>query len=195
MLDVYKPVSPDTYAEIYPSNPSPKVKEVADLFIEWFNLLIDMRYIRAEHVAFAPHKQLRINTTQLAQFGLSKDVVDLWQMLPYKTDGHTEWNFGSDGGEFLFWGEFMDDLRGDRIDWWRIVCDPFYALEDISPYHAHLANQPEDSKSRGWDHENGPFMRPWYATLSNCGNHGSIMVYNAKTGISFLPTCPLPATS
>ncbi|PSK46361.1 Histone deacetylase phd1 [Elsinoe australis] len=181
MLDVYKPVSPDTYAEIYPSNPSPKVKEVADLFIEWFNLLIDMRYIRAEHVAFAPHKHLRINTTQLAQFGLSKDVVDLWQMLPYKTNGHTEWNFGSDGGEFLFWGEFMDDLRGDRTDWWRNVCDPFYALEDISPYHAHLGDQPEDSKSRGWDHEDGPFMRPWYATLSNCGNHGSIMIYNAKT--------------
>ncbi|KAF4547461.1 E3 ubiquitin-protein ligase listerin-like protein [Elsinoe fawcettii] len=174
-----------TYDEIYPSNPSPKVKEVADKLIELFNLFIDMGYIKAEDVDFAPHKHLRISTEELAQLGWAKDVVDLWQMMPYFTNRHggrgsVEWNFGSDAGEFLHWGEFMDDLRGENVDWWRQAIDPFYALEDLSPHHDH-DDRHEQGKSKDWNDEGGPYMRPWYATLTNCGNKGSIMIYNTKT--------------
>lgn len=176
---VYEPVDPSTYSKIYPDNPNPKITEIADLLIEWYQLLIDMRYIKASNVAFAPHKHLRVNTSEAARFGLSKDVVDLWQMMPYHTKhSQPDWNFGSDAGEFLFWGEFMDDMRGSEVDWWRNAADPFYWVDDLSP---DWKQRPEDEHERGWEHERGPYMRPWYAALTNVGNHGSVMVLDTKT--------------
>ncbi|KAI0854845.1 hypothetical protein F4860DRAFT_498075 [Xylaria cubensis] len=179
MLGVYNAVNPSVYSYVYPENPNPRIQEIADLMTEWFQLFIDARYINAEDVVFPPHKHIRIDTTKAAQLGLTKDAVDLYQMLPYNI-GSTNWNFGTDQGEFLMWGGFLSDLRGSKGDWWRVACDPFYAIDDLSPWH-----RPEiratDGDSRGWDSENGPYMRPWYVTLTDCGNHGSIMVLDTKT--------------
>lgn len=170
MLGVYQAVDPSTYSDVYPENPDPRIKEIADLMTEWYRLFIDMRYINAEDVVFAPHEHIRIDTTKAAEIGLTKDVVDLYQMLPYLAGRHgTNWNFGSDGGEFLMWGEFLGDMRGPGADWWCVAVDPFYGI-DI-----------KDAADKGWDDEDGPYMRPWYVTLTDCGNHGSIMILDTKT--------------
>ncbi|KAI8631820.1 hypothetical protein F5Y19DRAFT_376740 [Xylariaceae sp. FL1651] len=179
MLGVYHAVDPSIYSDVYPENPDPRLREVADLMVEWYQLFIDMRYIKAENVVFAPHKHIRIDTTKAAELGLSKDAVDLYQMLPYHI-GYTNWNFGSDGGEFLMWGEFLGDMRGSKADWWRTTVDPFYGIDDLSPRHRPEHRAP-DGDTRDWNHENGPYMRPWFVTLTNCGNHGSIMVLDTKT--------------
>ncbi|KAI1747015.1 hypothetical protein F4782DRAFT_522754 [Xylaria castorea] len=179
MLDVYKSVDPSVYSHVYPENPDPRIQEIADLMTEWFQLFIDARYIDAENVVFPPHKHILIDTTGAAQLGLTKDAVDLYQMLPYNI-GSTNWNFGTDAGEFLMWGGFLDDLRGSKGDWWRTASDPFYAIDDLSPRHRPKVRA-SDGDTRGWDHENGPYMRPWYVTLTDCGNHGSVMVLDTKT--------------
>ncbi|KAK8038327.1 hypothetical protein PG994_015094 [Apiospora phragmitis] len=180
LLDVYEAVDPSTYSDVYSEAPDPRIQEIADLMTELYELFIDMRYLRAEDVDFPPHRHLPLPTAQIAaKLGLSRDVVDLWQMLPYVVRWtHPEWNFGSDGGEFLMWGEFLTDLRRSDEDWfWRVGVDPFYALEDISPWHASSA---ADRRSRGWDHEKGPHMRPWYAALCDMGNRGSVMILDTK---------------
>ncbi|KAI0475387.1 hypothetical protein GGR56DRAFT_695075 [Xylariaceae sp. FL0804] len=222
MLGVYAPVDPAAaglhYSAVYPSDPSPLVRETAGLVTELFELLIDMRYLAAGSVAFPPHRHLPVDPRGPARFGVAKDVVDLWQMLPYLAESpdvddgdgdgdwdgkgrgrEPNWNFGSDAGEFLRGGEFLDDLRGERdVDWWQVFVDPFYALglgEDEARAEAEAEAEggaadgeagaaADDSSTRderrGWDGEDGPYMRPWYATLSSCGNHGSIMVLDTK---------------
>lgn len=183
-LGVYTPANPSTYSPIYPTNPHPKVQEIASLITEWFDLLIDMRYIPASSLSFPPHNHLPLDLTQPARYGVSKDVVDLWQMIPYRhPDSDTNWNQGSDGGELLRGGEFLDDLRGGwgmNDTWFRTVVDPFYAIDNLDPDLAPRFRA-DDADGRGWDHERGPYMRPWYATLCNVGNHGSVMVLDTKT--------------
>jgi hypothetical protein len=178
MLGVYTSVDPSIYSDVYPENPDPRIREVADLMREWYQLFVDMRYIKAENVVFPPHKHLKLDVTKPAAYGFTKDVVDLYQMLPYHIS-EPEWNFGSDHGEFLMWGEFLDDLRGPDADWWQTVVDPFYGIDDLSPRFGPGVRA-EDSETRGWDDENGPYMRPWYAALTQVGNHGSVMVLDTK---------------
>ncbi|KAK9778521.1 hypothetical protein SCAR479_04543 [Seiridium cardinale] len=178
MLGIYKAVDPSVYSDVYPEAPDPRIREIADLMTEWYRLFIDMRYIQAEKVVFPPHKHLRIDTTKPAAYGFTKDVVDLWQMLPYHI-GSTNWNFGSDGGEFLMWGEFLDDLRGPEVDWWQTAVDPFYGIDDLSPRFGPGVRA-EDGETRDWNDESGPYMRPWYAALTQVGNHGSVMVMDTR---------------
>ncbi|KUI56466.1 hypothetical protein VP1G_03771 [Cytospora mali] len=184
LLGVYTSVDPSTYSPIHPNNPLPKVQEIASLITELFDLLIDMRYLSASSVSFPPHKHLPLDLTQPARYGVSKDVVDLWQSIPYLNHhSDTNWNFGSDAGEFLQGGEFLDDLRGSwnmKDTWFRTIVDPFYGVDDLNP-DLDPEFRAEDADERGWDHKIGPHMRPWYATLSNVGNHGSVMVLNTKT--------------
>ncbi|KAK6066329.1 hypothetical protein SCUP515_10769 [Seiridium cupressi] len=177
-LGVYKAVDPSIYSDVYPEAPDPRIREIADLMTEWYNLFIDMRYIQAEKVVFPPHKHLKIDTTKPAAYGFTKDVVDLWQMLPYHI-GNTQWNFGSDGGEFLMWGEFLDDLRGPDVDWWQTTVDPFDGIDDLSP-RFEPGVRSEDGETRDWNDESGPYMRLWYAALTHVGNHGSVMVLDTR---------------
>lgn len=182
LLGVYTPVDPSIYSPVYPANPYPKVREIASLMTELFDLFIDMRYLPASSVSFPPHEHLPLDLTEPARYGVSKDVVDLWQMIPYRNEySETNWNFGSDHGEFLNWGEFLSDLRGSwdmNGTWWRTIVEPFYGLDDLDPESPFRAR---DADERGWDHEHGPYMRPWYATLSDIGNHGSVLVLDTKT--------------
>ncbi|THX13156.1 hypothetical protein D6D17_03447 [Aureobasidium pullulans] len=118
---------------IYPANPHPKIATIASLMNELYTLFIDMQYIPAPSVSFAPHTTNPISLHHAALFGLEKQVVDLLQMLPYHDGSQPDWNFGSDNGEFLFGGEFDDDLRGkeESIEavWWRKCVDPLYYLD------------------------------------------------------------------
>lgn len=177
-LGVYRPVEPSAYDEVYPEAPDPRIREIAELMTEWYQLFIDMRYIKAENVVFPPHEHLRIDVSKPAAFGFTKDVVDLYQMLPYHIAA-TEWNFGSDNGEFLMGGEFLADLRGPDADWWQSTVDPFYGIDDLSPRYGSSIPA-ADAVARDWDDESGPYMRPWYAALSEIGNHGSVVFLDTK---------------
>jgi hypothetical protein len=128
-------------------------------------------------VHFPPHENPRINTTDPAKYGFTKDVVDLYQMLPYvNTPANTNWNHGSDGGEFIKGGEFMEDLRDNNSaqqTWYQRTIDPMYGIQ-------HLEWTGENTKS-DWNAERGPYIKQWFAVLSSCGNHGSTMVLDTKT--------------
>ncbi|KAI0970585.1 hypothetical protein F4678DRAFT_473041 [Xylaria arbuscula] len=163
MLGVYQAVDPSVYSHVYPEHPDPRIKEIANLMVEWFQLFIDMRYIEADKVVFPPHQHIRIDTTKAAELGLTKDAVDLYQMLPYHI-GDTNWNFGTDAGEFLKMGGFLSDLRGTKGDWWQTAVDPFYVIDDLSPRH-RPGVRASDGDTRGWDDENGPYMRPCVMVL------------------------------
>ncbi|KAI1333736.1 hypothetical protein F5Y15DRAFT_410133 [Xylariaceae sp. FL0016] len=180
MLGAYQSVDPAIYSDVYPENPSPQIKEIADLMIEWYQLFIDMRYIKASNVVFAPHRHLRIDIKKAAELGISKDVVDLYQMMPYHLE-EPIWNFGSDHGEFLLGGEFMPDMRGPDIDWWHNYIDPFYLIG-----HLQGPQNAEEARTRDWNHEDGPYIRPWYAPLMDVGNHGCVMILDTKTSQMWL---------
>jgi hypothetical protein len=175
-LGVYHAVDPSTYSDIYPTDPSPQVKKVAGLYTDIIQLFVDMRYLKADSVHFPPHQDPAINNTFPAKYGFSKDVVDLYQMIPY-VKAQTNWNYGSDAGEFLKWGEFPEDLRGsDKMQaWLHQTIDPTYAL-----YH-HIGFDDTDLPSLSWDDPSGPYIRPFYAVLSSCGNHGSIMIVDTRS--------------
>jgi len=184
-LGVYHPVDPSIYSEVFPADPNPHIKETAALFTHLIQLFIDMRYLESDFVHFPPHENPRINLTHPARYGFTKDVVDLYQMIPYVT-GYPNWNHGSDGGEFILWGEFLSDLResedGDDTDVWEHnIIDPTYALDyAINSLDGENKKAPDLS----WDDKSGPYIKAEYAVLSNCGNHGSIMVFNTKNCLS-----------
>lgn len=178
-LGVYYSVDVSTYDEVYPLNPNEHVKEIAGLFIELIQLLIDMQYLNKEQVAFPPHTECPLNLKYPARYGLTKDVVDMYQMIPYVT-GFPNWNHGSDGGEFVHGGEFLADLR--QVDseedstgsWEQAVIDPTYGIDWRNWDHE------ADKAQWRWGAENGPYIRPWFAVLSEIGNHGAFMCLNTK---------------
>lgn len=167
-------VDPSIYSAVYPEQPHPKVVEVAELMTELYKLFISMRYINAEDVAFPPHTENPVNITEAARYGLTKDVVDMMQMVPYYTS-FPNWNHGSDAGEFIFWGEFHD-MRGTDADWYQTVVDPFYALSYCPP-----DGQTTDTDCpQSFDDENGIYIRPHYAVINRMGNHGSVLIFDTK---------------
>lgn len=191
ILGVYLPVDPSIYDQVNPQNVKPQIKEVADLMTDLYKLFIKMGYMEASDFAWPPHDNPRIDTEELALYGFTKDVVDLMQLLPYRTEAGVEkWNFGTDAGEFIRWGDFMPDPRRtmhepertglrEVYDYAQDLLDPFYAIDFAVP------GIPEDRRDvdadeRSWDHEDGPYMRPTYLAMSGCGNHGSIMIFNTE---------------
>jgi hypothetical protein len=66
----------------------------------------------------------------------------------------------------------MNDLRDHELAgsrWQHQTIDPVYGL---------------DERQSGWDAESGPYIKPWYAVLSACGNHGIVMILDTKTCLS-----------
>jgi hypothetical protein len=140
-----------------------------------------MRYLKPENVVFPPHHSPAINTSYPAEFGLTKNVVDLYQMIPYITGWPINWEFGNDGGEFLQGGGFLGDLRDHGHDekssleaWKAAVIDPTYGLSYIEGVWG------QENPKLNWNHANGPYIKQWYAVLSSVGNHGSTMVLNTQ---------------
>lgn len=64
-------------------------------------------------------------------------------MLPYWDGTGPIFNFGSDQGEFLYWGEFDTDIRGEEKEyhWWRKCADPCW-YSDVGR---------EGARAIGWD--------------------------------------------
>jgi len=101
LMGVYHAVDTSAYSEIYPDDPQPQIKEISELYTNLIQLFVDMRYLNSENVNLAPHRNPRLNTTYPAKYGFTKDVVDFYQMIPYVTRHQTNWNYGSDAGEFI----------------------------------------------------------------------------------------------
>ncbi|KAH0257108.1 hypothetical protein KCU91_g16554, partial [Aureobasidium melanogenum] len=122
------PTDVSTYDVVFPTSPHPKIATIASLMDELYTLFIEMGYLPPTSVSFAAHTDCPISLKHAALFGLEKQVVDLLQLLPYWDGTYPNWNFGSDQGEFFYWGEFDDDLRGEGKEdiWWRKFGDPLY---------------------------------------------------------------------
>jgi len=170
-------VDPAIYSSLYPTSPHPRIVAIATLYTSLLTLFIRMQYLPTTAVAFPPHTtpSKTINTTLAARYGLTKNVVDFMQLIPYVDPSQLRWNSGTDGGEFLNWSEFGVDWRGidDDLDWWDGFRNPLYGLADC-PDGAQDCN-------RGWEwDEGGYYMRPWYFMLSRQGNEGGSVVLDAK---------------
>ena len=171
--DCLRPFVPATdisiYDAIFPASPHPKIAAIASLMNEIYTLFIDMGYLPPTSVSFAPHTSCPISLKHAALFGLEKQVVDLLQMLPYWDGTSPIFNFGSDHGEFLYWGEFDSDIRGEGKEyfWWRKCGDPCWfsdvgrkgaraigwnmECEDVNEEGGEIEEEEEeDEKEKGW---------------------------------------------
>ena len=183
LFGVYTPLDPSTYSDVYPDDANSNIREIADLYSKLILLFVEMRYIEVDKVHLPPHKNPRINNAHPARFGFTKDVVDMYQLIPYIEDYMSpNWNFGSDAGEFIQWGEFLRDLRDNgneddmREKWLQHTIDPTYGID-----HLKFDMRAGKDGQSSWHAKQGPYIRPWYAVLSNVGNHGSTMVLDTKT--------------
>lgn len=131
-----------------------QLHEVADLMLDIYQTLVDMRYLDPVGIKLGPHNTTALEP-QFEELGIDPSIQYLYSILPYvDTDaaGNTD---------FLLEGVFTDFRDPGQVEQGR---DPFYA----SP------SEPE------FDDEDGPNMRPWYTPLTQLGNHGSVIVYDAR---------------
>lgn len=131
-----------------------RLHEVADLMLEIYQTLVDMRYLDSVGIIQGPHNMTALEP-QFDELDIDPSIRYLYSILPYvDTDaaGNTD---------FLLEGVFTDFRDPDQVEQGR---DPFYA----SP------------SSPDFNDEDGPNMRPWYTPLTQLGNHGSVIVYDAR---------------
>ncbi|THW27778.1 hypothetical protein D6D23_02527 [Aureobasidium pullulans] len=168
------PLNPSIYSPIYPDNPDPKLVEIARSVEDLFRLWIGMRWLPEDQVHFAPHTSKPINIKEAARLGISKQVVDLYQLLPYvQEDVKTRFGHWDGGAYYLFGGVFLD-LRGGDVNWLDSCVLPASDLPFITCYLG-------EGERPGWDDGNGGYIKPHYAVLSKCGNHNTIIVVDTKT--------------
>ncbi|THY68366.1 hypothetical protein D6C97_00285 [Aureobasidium pullulans] len=168
------PLDPSIYSPIYPDNADPKLVEIARSVEDLFRLWIGMRWLPEDQVHFAPHTSKPINIKEAARLGISKQVVDLYQLLPYvQEDVKTRFGHWDGGAYYLFGGVFLD-LRGGDVNWLDSCVLPASDLPFITCYLG-------EGERPGWDDGNGGYIKPHYAVLSKCGNHNTIIVVDTKT--------------
>jgi len=129
-------------------------KEIASLMARYYELLAKMRYIPKSSIKYPPHDPA-IDLDVCKKLGLESQVIELLQILPYVEGTGSE-------DEFILGSSFADFRNVATLEQSR---DPGYA-------------DPEE----GFDAENGEYVRPWVIVLADCGNHGSIIYLNTKTG-------------
>ncbi|KAF2159999.1 hypothetical protein M409DRAFT_29612 [Zasmidium cellare ATCC 36951] len=130
-----------------------RLHEVADLMLTIYTTLAEMRYVRPVGIIKGPHDITDMRETY-TKHKLSPEIIYLYSILPYiDTDL-------ADAGDFFQGGEFYNHMDPRQVERGR---DPCYS-----------------SPREGFDVEQGEYMHPWYTPLSNCGNHSSIIVYDAR---------------
>ncbi|KAI5359078.1 hypothetical protein Slin15195_G067090 [Septoria linicola] len=130
-----------------------QLHEVADLLLQVYETLAQMRYIDPAGIIKGPHDV----TTMRAiydKYDLDPAIVYLYSILPYIDEKE------ADDQDFFHGGTFFN-FRAERdIEQSR---DPFY----MSP-------------EGDFDAEHGEYMRPWVTPLSLMGNHGTVVIYDAR---------------
>ncbi|KAH8895947.1 hypothetical protein GQ53DRAFT_792419 [Thozetella sp. PMI_491] len=132
-----------------------RLQETADLLLEIYKTLAEMRYIDPAGIRPGPHD---IETNGLRrkyeEHGLDASIIYLYSILPY-IDVDLAGN-----ADFFMGSSFADFRTGRDIKRGR---DPLYACPEGDDFNA----------------ENGPYMRPWMTPLSMLGNHRSVIIYDA----------------
>ncbi|KAK4500636.1 hypothetical protein PRZ48_008825 [Zasmidium cellare] len=130
-----------------------RLHEVADLMHTIYTTLSEMRYVQPAGIIKGPHDITRMRPIY-EKHNLSPEIIYLYSILPYiDTDL-------ADAGDFFQGGEFFNHM------------DPRDVEQGRNPGYSSLKG--------GFDDEGGEYMYPWYTPLSNCGNHASIIVYDAR---------------
>ncbi|PYI32041.1 hypothetical protein BP00DRAFT_425288 [Aspergillus indologenus CBS 114.80] len=147
------PSAPSTTDFISPQQKA-QLHEVADLMSEIYQTLVEMRYLDPAGVQPAPHNITALER-HFEELQIDPTVQYLYSILPY-IDTEAAGN-----RVFLHGGEFTDFRDVDQLEQGR---DPFYG-------------SPSDPF---FEDEDGPYMRPWVTPLTQLGNHGSVIVYDAR---------------
>jgi hypothetical protein len=137
--------------------------EIVDLMTDFYELYVKMRYVKRDSLKYPPHSP-PINVEQIKSFGFEPQVIAILQLLPYVEGRGSEDNF-------FGWGGFAD-FRGDR-DLSLRLCDPVYSAPDVG---------------KGFEEENGPYVRPWVLPINQCGNHGCVLFFDTRNGEIFSPS-------
>ncbi|KAE9376026.1 hypothetical protein N431DRAFT_371044 [Stipitochalara longipes BDJ] len=128
--------------------------EIVDLMSRYYQLLSRMRYFPESYIKYAPHDP-PVDVEYAASLGMESQVIELLQLLPYVDSLNNE-------DEFIIHGSFADLRENSVLEQSR---DPKF----LNP-------------EKGFDVENGEYVRPWMLVLTECGNHGSIVYYNTRNG-------------
>jgi hypothetical protein len=141
-----------------PARPSTNVTfhphEIVDLMTKYYQLLSSMRYFPDSIIRYAPHDP-PVDVEFAASLGMEPQAIELLKLLPYVDGLHNE-------DEFIMHGSFADFRKNKVLEQSR---DPKFITPD-----------------KGFDVENGEYVRPWVLTLTECGNHGSVVYYDTRNG-------------
>ncbi|KAL4911425.1 hypothetical protein BDW74DRAFT_184774 [Aspergillus multicolor] len=130
--------------------------EVATSLLDIYETLAEMRYLDPDSIQRGPHNITSIETLYTSNnIYLDPTIIYLYSILPYIGEPSVSVS------DFLHGGTFID------------FRDPGYMHENRDPFYA----SPEGDD---FDSENGPYMRPWMTALSRLGNHGSVIIYDAR---------------
>jgi hypothetical protein len=136
--------------------------EIVDLMTRYYQLLSKMRYFPESHIKYAPHDP-PVDIDFAVSLGMEPQVIQLLQLLPYVEGLGNE-------DEFIMHGSFADFRKKNVLEQSR---DPKF----LSP-------------EKGFDVENGEYVRPWVLVLTECGNRGSVVYYDTRNGIIIWPPSP-----
>ena len=140
---------------IRPSTNTPfNPNDIVDLMSRYYQLLSRMRYFSESRIKYSPHDP-PIDVEFAASLGMEPQVIELLQLLPYVEDLHNE-------DEFIMSGSFADFRK-------KMVLERSRDLKFLSP-------------DKGFEVENGEYVRPWVLVLTECGNRGSVVYYDTRNG-------------
>ncbi|EAW19923.1 uncharacterized protein NFIA_095430 [Aspergillus fischeri NRRL 181] len=137
-----------------PPDQKARLHEVADLMLEIYHTLAQMRYLDPAGIEQGPHNIDHLRPLY-EKLKIDPAIIYLYSILPY-VNRHVAGN-----EHFFHGGAFTDFRREEDVMQGR---DPFYGCPVGDDY--------ED--------ENGPYIRPWVTPLSQLGNHQSVIMYDAR---------------
>lgn len=129
--------------------------EIVDLMTRYYQLLANMRYFPVSSIKYAPHDP-PIDVELAASLGIEPQGIELLQLLPCVDGLHNE-------DEFIMHGSFADFRKKSVLERSR---DPKFLSPD-----------------KGFEVENGEYVRPWVLVLTECGNRGSVVYYDTRNGL------------
>ncbi|GLA76990.1 hypothetical protein AtubIFM55763_008868 [Aspergillus tubingensis] len=137
-----------------------QLHEVAQLMLEIYQTLAQMRYLDPKTIQTGPHDISKMRPVY-EKHGLDPAIIYLYGILPYVDSQIANLNF-FDGGSFIdFRNESCVEDGRDPLGW-------VFSEEDF-----------EDA--------DGPYMRPWMTALSQMGNHTSVIIYDARKHRIWIP--------
>ncbi|CAG9983014.1 unnamed protein product [Clonostachys byssicola] len=129
-----------------------KTEEVADLLLQIYQTLAEMRYLDPLCINPGPHDLSHVQET-MSSYRIDPAIIHLYSILPYVECGETA---------FFQGGQFADFRRTSDVEQGR---DPFYG---------------DPRYEAGFEEEDGPYMRPWVTPLPLMGNHQSVIIYDVR---------------